>query len=283
MSQENLPSSWDAFASGNASTNQQTDKASGGGGLFMTLKQREQPYAVRLVSAPEPFRQHWNAFKPLQNKPVISPVFDVADKDKDYAWSVGGYVPVKKYAILVIDREDGKVKIMQGGEQIFGRVREYIDSQKKLKRDADPTGPNATDWLITVGQKEGQTHYTCNPDTTGAKPLTPEEAAAVAALKIDWRTSFFKKPSPEEIKAMWERLPEDKKYNPEPKGKGKTADGAAVQNRAPQVNAAQLPPTPAPVVQAAAPVAATPPATPPAAQAVVTATTTQAPQPAKLF
>ena len=272
MTTENVPNSWDSFATPPANKPAATQSS---GGLFMTLKQREQPYVVRLVSTPEAFRQHWVAFKPLQNKPVLSPVFEVNDKDKDYAWSVGGFVPVKKYAVVVIDREDGRVKIMQGGEQIFGRIREYIDSQKKLKRDSDPTGPNATDWVITVGEKEGQTYYGCAPDTTGVKPLTPEEATTVAALKIDWRNSFFKKPSPEENKAMWEKLPADKKYNPEPKGKGKTADGAPV-NSAPAV--VNLPPTPAqsaPVVQAQ--VAA------PAAQAVVTATTTPASPAAKLF
>jgi hypothetical protein len=271
----NLPDEWSQFT-GSGSQPTKDDKQTG---LFMRLERRDKPYVVRLVSSPEPFRQHWQAFKPLQARPVISPVFEIADKDKDAAWNLGGWVPTKKYAILVIDREDGRLKIMQGGEQIFGEIKKYIDTQKKRERDPNPIGPNAPDWVITVGVKDGQTHYDCSPDMGGPKPLTPEETKLVSGFNADWR-GFFKKTSPEELLAMWEKLPEDKRLNPDPKRKGTlTADAVGVSAPAPQV-----PVSPTATVSTAPQTQAIGTSVPSGtAQPVIAATTTQVIEPAKLF
>ena len=285
MSENTIPDGWGQIM-GSDSKPQQTGQD---GGLFLRLVKREKPYIVRLVSSPEPFRQHWAAFKPIQQRPVVSPVFDVSERDKDIAWSVGGWIPSKKYAILVFDREDGQLKIMQGGEQIFGEVKKYIEQQKSLGRDCDPCGPAAPDWVITVGTKEGQTHYDCGPDMGGAKPLTAPESASVEAFtaKVNWR-SFFEKTTPEQLKAMWESLPEAKRYNPDPRRKGPMTAGGAIAASAPaapaptQVVAQAAPTAPAPAPTAPAPTA--PQAQAPVETApAVEATTSPAPVPAQLF
>jgi len=195
-------------------------------GLFITMEVGKS-YRVRLVESPLPFRQHWNVFNAVgHNKPVISPAWLVEEKDKDVAWSLGGYVPGKKYAALVFDRSKttptcptGKLRILQGGEQIFKPMREYVEKFK-----INPAGPEGPDWDIEAKKTpENQVEYSCLFTPEGKKPFTQEELNEIAKFTFDWR-SQYKKMSSEEIRALWESLPEDKKYNKDKDG-GKSQTG----------------------------------------------------------
>ena len=82
----------------------------GGGGdfgdgsvsIFMKLEKRDDPYRVRLVWTPHPFRKHWAAFNALRQYP-ISPAWKVENKDQDVAWIRGGFCPRRRFVVVVLD------------------------------------------------------------------------------------------------------------------------------------------------------------------------------------
>jgi hypothetical protein len=193
---------------------------SGGTGTWMKLKKRPEPYRVRLVSSPEIFRQHYQAFKALNlRRQPISPSLrsdGTLQKDEDIAWNEGGWTPGKKYASLVIDRETGQIRILEAGAQVFNAFGGY-----KKMFNTNPAGPTGPDWLISVGvDAQGKTEYTTVADIKkGPVPFTAEETAMIDNCKIDLK-KLYKRATPEEIRALWYQLPEDKRFNPERKTSG---------------------------------------------------------------
>lgn len=200
---------------------------------WLKLKERPEPYRVRLVSSPEPFRKHWAAFKSLKKYPV-SPVTDptVENKDQDIAWNEGGWVPGKRYASIVINRETGKLEILDAGPAVFKEFGKY-----KKTNQSNPAGRNGPDWLIVVGHNaQGQTEYTVNVDLKkGIVPFTPEEEKMIANCTIDLK-KIYKKASSEEIRALWFQLPEASRINPKKNEKYQKSGSAS----------APAPATPAP-------------------------------------
>ena len=86
---------------------------------------KPQKYEVRLVGKHVKFKRHWSPFA----KSVIT---HDSYKDLDPAWQAGFY-PRQRFAIHVIDRADGKVKVFEFGPQIFKVFKGY----KELKEFKD--------------------------------------------------------------------------------------------------------------------------------------------------
>jgi hypothetical protein len=222
----------------------------GGPGTWMKIKQRPEPYRVRLVSSPEIFRQHYAAFKPLNLKrqPISPSLRDdgTLAKDEDVAWNEGGWVPGKRYASLVIDRESGQIRILEGGAQIFTAFGNY-----RKTFGANPAGEGGPDWIISVGKDaNGKTEYTTVADIRkGTVPFTAEEKVMIANCKIDLK-KMYKRATPEEIRALWNQLPADKRINPDRKEPSAWGDKGKSQSQASQAPK-QAVTASAPTVQAA--------------------------------
>lgn len=64
-----------------------------------------------------------------------------------------GHVPQKKFQVLVIDRADGKLKILEGGNSIFRQIKDYA-------MDADYGDPSKYDIKIKKEGSGRETKYT---------------------------------------------------------------------------------------------------------------------------
>ncbi len=223
---------WDE-ASNDVENEGQGSRYDDGQSLFLRME-KGKSYTVRLIKQPECFRLHWQAFKSISRGPVSSPAFKEADKDKDIAWSKGGWKPQKRYGVPVINRELNKIQLLEGGSDIFNPIFAlYAQTKKKAAEGKgkiiNPAGEPAPDWVITVGtekMKNGKDRatFTCQPDITGGmNSFTDEDKELISKFTYDWRKHYSKKTS-EEIEELWESLPDDKKYHP---------------NRAKQVGSAQ--------------------------------------------
>lgn len=77
-----------------------------------------------------------------------SAIVDMADREK-LAYAVSARLnqkkwPSERYAMNVLDRADGKVKILEGGKQIFNHFSVWSSKNK----DLPPGGKDAIDWTI---------------------------------------------------------------------------------------------------------------------------------------
>jgi len=203
--------------------------------LFMKLEERKDTYRIRLVRRISKFRKHFDAFKPLGKMGIISPAYNKdTEKDLDVAWSKGNWCPRKRGALLVIDREHpGGLRLLEVGEQLYGTWRNFAEKVK-----VDPCNPDkAPDWIISVEKGDNnQIGYKTFPDPVGAAPLTAEERAMIQNFKYsiaELEEKFYKKATSEEIRELWESLPEDKKV-------AKKKDGKDGDNKkSPSVSSAQ--------------------------------------------
>lgn len=190
---------------------------------FMKMD-KEGTYKVRLVGSYIKFRRWW--------KPYRAITLDEW-KDQDPAWKAGFY-PQQRFAVNVIDRADGKLKILEKGASVFERFKDY-----KKVTGTDPNGPEAPDFAITVEiptDENGQpnklkTSYgvtslnkaplsaedkkvVCKTDEEG-NIVKDENGKPISNLyplsKIFWPTPIDK------MEEMWENLPEDKKQPPKRK------------------------------------------------------------------
>lgn len=79
--------------------------------------------------------------------------------------------PKMRFAINVIDRSDGKVKILENGPSIF----KHFANWSKLNGNAGPGGNSGTDWNILPTGVGLDREYAVMP--TVPTPLTPDEIA----------------------------------------------------------------------------------------------------------
>jgi hypothetical protein len=224
---DDLPDSWKTLApppkGGNRARSQGENVS-----LFMKLLPREEPYRFRLAYTPIAFRKHGWAFKSLHQWP-ISPASDSSQKDLDIAWKDGYYVPGEKWADFVFDRENGRLRIIEEGRDIFGPI--YNHGMVTKCNPASPT--KGWDWIAIVseveeagpdGKKRKVRKYIVTIDTSkGATPLTDEEIKTLENPKFqrsELETRFFPKSSPEHIKELWLALPEALRKNPRRDAKG---------------------------------------------------------------
>lgn len=176
-------------------------------------------------------------------KPYRATLSD-ADKDTDPAWKAGFY-PQKRYAINVIDRADGKLKILEKGAQVFKQLANYKAVFGKNPSDAK----EGVDFLITVtiprlpnGQPNKlKTEYAVMH--IKETPLTKEEIEMVKAQKLWPLTEIYKSTSLEKRMEMWNALPETAKIAPK-RTEGKDDDTSAETSAKAEVGSV---PSPAPV------------------------------------
>lgn len=177
--------------------------------LYMDMS-KPAKYTVRLVGPHVKCRKH---FKPYRA------VVQDNEKNVDPAWQAG-FFPQKRYAVNVIDRSDGKLKILEKGASVFKHFANY-----KAVFGKDPAGvKDGPDFLITVTVPKGpngqlnklKTDYT----VTHLKeaPLTKEEIEMIKAQKLWPLTDIYKSTPPEKMKEMWDALPDDKKIPPKREG-----------------------------------------------------------------
>lgn len=192
-------------------------------------------YNVRLVGPHVWFRKHF--------KPYRATVQD-EDKGVDPAWQAG-FVPGLRAAINVIDRADGKLKILEKGTTVFNKFAEYKSIFNK-----DPAGKDGPDFRIkvTIPMKNGQpnklkteysvTHMKDAPFTDVEKKMfvklddkgnviKGEDGKAVSNL---WPLKEIYKSTPaEKLKEMWDALPPEKRIAP----KKETLDGDGGSSNSP--------------------------------------------------
>lgn len=86
-----------------------------------------------------------------------------------------GHVPQKKFQVLVIDRTDGKLKILEGGNSIFRQIKDYA-------MDADYGDPSKYDIKIKKEGSGRETKYTIVASPKKSE-LTQEEQALLDGAK----------------------------------------------------------------------------------------------------
>jgi len=167
--------------------------------IYMSLSE-EGNYRVRLVGHHVKFYRHWKPIKAITH-------YDY--KDSDPAWKAGFY-PSKRFAINVIDRADGQLKILEKGSQIFKVFSDY----KSLfgKNPAGKDGPDFNIKVVIPGGKKRQTTYTVTHLDTA--PFTTDEVAMIKE-NIFELSKIFKSASLESIQEQWDALPDEAKIVPE--------------------------------------------------------------------
>ena len=108
--------------------------------------------------------------------------------------------PSERFAILVIDRADGKVKVMEFPKSVFLSIKAWWTATQK-----NPGGNDGVDWAINVaGSGQKGTKYTSTP--IEASPFTNEEKQLIVKVLKDEEGNdtailekIFKAHSPEDI------------------------------------------------------------------------------------
>lgn len=140
---------------------------------------------VRVVGRPFQVEIHWEKGLDQQNKKIVCPGAGCPLCRK-------GHVPMARYQVLVIDRKDAKVKILEGGPRIFSAVKDYA-------MDPDYGDPTKYDLKIKKEGSGRETKYTVLAAPNKSN-LTPEEQSAVANSKT--LTDINKPKTIEEIHQM---------------------------------------------------------------------------------
>lgn len=181
--------------------------------IFIRLKPQEKPFKIRIASNPKNFRSHWAAFKSISKAPIRSPAYSVDERSLDIAWAEGDWLPQRRHACTVFDRDDGdKLKILEAGDSVFSHFGNWFKAT-----GINPSSNEGTDWFIWVKDNGGTTEYSATPDIK-TTPFTDDEKKIIANPPFDLN-KVIKIKTPEEIKQMWLDLDDDKKYNPRSKYK----------------------------------------------------------------
>ena len=178
-------------------------------------------YVVRLVGSHVRCRKH---FKPYRI------TIQENEKDIDPAWQAGFY-PSKRFAVNVIDRADGKLKVLEKGPQVFKAFAAY-----KAATDIDPSGAEGPNFAITVKVPKGdngepnimKTEYSVV--ALEKAPLTDEDKKVVCKLDENGEIvkddkgkpvsnlyqlrDIYKSTPAEKIQELWDALPDEKKVAP---------------------------------------------------------------------
>lgn len=148
-------------------------------------------YTIRPVHLPVEFYKFFHK----HNGQVRTSVCDRATSESVHA----RYPEVQaslKYAINVIDRSDGKLKILEGPPTIFEELRKFFD----MTGDA-PGSASGGDFQISViipdNNDRRRTRYTVK--FVGKRtPFTEEEIAMIESVVKDFKLTDIYKSSPEE-------------------------------------------------------------------------------------
>jgi hypothetical protein len=171
-------------------------------------------YTIRLVGAHVKFYRHW---QPFTDRIITCKEY----KNNDPAWQAGFY-PRETFAIHVIDRATGELKILEKGSSLFKQFANY-----KVVNDINPAGLEAPDWVVQVEWPNGnkrQAKYTCMSKAK-LNELTQEEKVMIKENQAPLKKIYATTPL-ETIIEKWEAIPdeakvkkdkEDEKKAPEPK------------------------------------------------------------------
>lgn len=173
-------------------------------------------YTIRLVGKAVKFHKY---FKPFgKGTRVIS---HKNYKDEDPAWQAGFY-PNETFAIHIIDRADGLLKIMEKGKGLFKHFADY-----QRVNEINPAGKAGPDWVIKVEWPNGDKQLAKYTATAKVKPAPFSEKEVemikegLAPLKTIYQTTPLEK-----IKELWNALPDAAKIPP-PKKEFKSDKGDA--------------------------------------------------------
>ena len=154
------------------------------------MKLTEGTHTVRLLGKAFAFNQHFE-----------DDVYTgVCIGEDDCPVCARGFRPSKRYLINVIDRSDGKIKVLESGKTIFAKFKMWANANKM-----QPGGAEGPDFVIEVdipGGKKRFAKYSVMP--TQVKKLTPEEAAVVKATGLYDLRKEKPHPTPEEVEAIIE-------------------------------------------------------------------------------
>jgi len=126
----------------------------------------------------------------------------------------------RKYAIVVIDRADGELRIMEGGSSIFEELRKYFEMTQE-----EPGSGNGGDFVIdsilpSDGNRRRIRYQTKFKEKT---PVTADERKLVEERADDFKlTDIYKSLSEEEV--------EKRLFSDDPYGK-KEAESAAAAGK----------------------------------------------------
>ena len=143
----------------------------GDSGLFLHLRVGST-YTLRLFHKVKPIWRYYNVANKRsaitadpKNCPITIKYPDMKAKER--------------YAIIVIDRSDNQIKIMDGPAVLFQQFHNYWEANQ-----INPSGPDAPDWVIKVTGTPPKVEFKA---TALAKPspITAEEIAALKAKKPD--------------------------------------------------------------------------------------------------
>lgn len=160
-------------------------------------------YQVRLFGKFVKFYSHWQPF----DRKVIT----LKEWSKEDPATVAGFYPRQTWAIHVIDRADGAVKVLEKGKKIFECFANY-----KMVNNINPaSATEAPDFQIKVEWPKGNKRAAVYSVTALAKasPLTKEEIEKCKAEKYPLE-AIYKTTPLEKIKELWDALPEEKKIKP---------------------------------------------------------------------
>lgn len=203
------------------------DKKENGTGIRIPFMKFDKPgdYTVRLVGNHVKFHRHWQPF----TERVIS---HIDYKQDDPAWQKGFY-PRETYAIHIIDRADGQLKILEKGRSLFKQFARY-----KEVNGVNPAGKDGTDWVITLewpGGKKRQAKYQADYKNVPA-PFTEEEIALIKENKAPLKDIYATTPL-EKIKELWAALPDEAKIPPK-----RDENGRVVESSKEETNRSTTPP-----------------------------------------
>jgi hypothetical protein len=179
------------------------DESSGGkgkgdaGSQFLKL-QAGNKYKLRLVGKAIKYLQHWDPFA------CRSPGVDAATGQVLDPLMQLGYEPKPRFAIWVLDREDGdRIKVMDFPGSLFDAFKEW-----KQAHNEEPGGMKGCDWQIKVtpgpgGDKRKTKYSAMHLDRA---PFTEDETKRIKEMgDISKKLLEFRRDhTPEEIRALLE-------------------------------------------------------------------------------
>ncbi len=144
---------------------------------FLKLEKNHK-YQVRIASRPRYAIRHWINNKPYPCTGEVcewckNPDANIKKKVAQWGW-------------IVIDREDGKVKILQAPNSVALRIRdlsEIVSQKTKQKMWGDPTTFDIVIEKTQVG--DGPTKYSVDPDVDSREAMTQEEIDLVKKANLD--------------------------------------------------------------------------------------------------
>lgn len=157
-------------------------KEQGGGNKYLSFKKGDKGRVIqiRLASEPKYVNQHWADGKMLGN--CVGDECQFCGKNVD---PKNKLQKTAKWGWVVIDREDGEVKVFTGPTLIARSVKDLSQLKNKVTNKVMWGNPTGYDIQIERTEEPGAGYYKVTPVVGSQEPLTPEEQAKVNAAGYD--------------------------------------------------------------------------------------------------